>query len=92
MGVLNLKKHNETLLLKYLHNFINKEDIPWVKLFWECYHNDGRIHRNTKKGPFWWKDLMKPFDKYRGMALVQIQDGRTCLLWDVLWGIGIPKL
>lgn len=33
LGVLNLKTQNEALLLKYLHKFFNKADIPWVNLY-----------------------------------------------------------
>jgi hypothetical protein len=32
LGVLNLKRQNECLLLKFLRKFFNKSDIPWVKL------------------------------------------------------------
>ena len=28
LGVLNLGNHNEALLMKYLHKFYNREDIP----------------------------------------------------------------
>lgn len=30
LGVLNIKIQNEALLIKHLHKFYNKEDIPWV--------------------------------------------------------------
>ena len=32
LGVLNLKIQNEALLMKFLHKFYNKLDIPWVQL------------------------------------------------------------
>ena len=32
LGVLNLRTQNEALLLKFLHKFFNREDIPWVHL------------------------------------------------------------
>jgi hypothetical protein len=32
LGVIQLQAHNEALLLKYLHKFFNKADIPWVHL------------------------------------------------------------
>lgn len=32
LGVLNLQTHNEALMLKHLHKFFNKHDIPWVKV------------------------------------------------------------
>jgi hypothetical protein len=30
LGITNLAAHNEALLIKFLHNFFNKEKIPWV--------------------------------------------------------------
>jgi hypothetical protein len=30
LGALNLYIQNESLVLKHLHNFFNKIDIPWV--------------------------------------------------------------
>jgi hypothetical protein len=32
LGVIDLKTLNEALLIKFLHKFFNKEDIPWVSL------------------------------------------------------------
>jgi hypothetical protein len=43
MGVLDLKTHNEALLLKNLHKFFNKADIPWVKLIWEKYYSNDKL-------------------------------------------------
>jgi hypothetical protein len=31
LGVINLKMQNEALLLKHLHKFLNKADLPWVQ-------------------------------------------------------------
>ena len=38
LGVLNLSIQNEGLLLKHLHKFFNRWDIPWVHLVWERYY------------------------------------------------------
>ena len=43
LGVLNLQTHNEALLLKNLHKFYNKFDIPWVNLIWERYYSSGSL-------------------------------------------------
>lgn len=32
LGILDLKTQNEALLLKHLHKFFNRADIPWVHL------------------------------------------------------------
>jgi hypothetical protein len=30
LGIANLRNHNIALLLKFLHKFYNKMDLPWV--------------------------------------------------------------
>lgn len=35
LGVLDLKRHNEALVLKNLDKFFNKQDIPWFSIVWE---------------------------------------------------------
>jgi len=83
--VLNIKTQNEALLLKHLHKFFNKEDVPWVSLVWEKYYNNGRLPGNSRQGSFWWKDILKLLDKFKGMASVPVADGSSCLLWDDCW-------
>lgn len=43
LGVLNIHTHNECLLLKHLHKFYNRLDIPWVQLVWNRFYNTGRL-------------------------------------------------
>ncbi|KAJ1259454.1 hypothetical protein BS78_10G156600 [Paspalum vaginatum] len=38
MGVINLKVQNEGLLMKQLHKFYSKQDVPWVHLIWDTYY------------------------------------------------------
>lgn len=35
LGVNEIEKQNEALLLKNLHMFFHKHDNPWVKLIWD---------------------------------------------------------
>ena len=49
MGVLNLRTQNEALLLKYLHKFFNRADLPWVQLIWEKYYSNGPLPNTRKK-------------------------------------------
>lgn len=39
-----------------------------------------------KKGSFWWRDNLKLLDGFKGIALVNLQDGSTCFFWTDLWG------
>jgi hypothetical protein len=84
IGVLDLKTQNEALLLKNFHKFFNKADIPWVKLIWEKHYSNNRLPNHTKKGSFWWRDLLKVLHKYKGLATV-VSDGSSCFLWDDGW-------
>ena len=85
LGVLDLKAQNEALMLKILHKFFNKVDIPWVQLIWEKHYRNGKLPDHTKRGSFWWSDNLKLLDKYKGMASVSASNGSTCLLWDNCW-------
>jgi len=38
LGVHDLCIQNESLLLKDLHKFFNKCDVPWVQLVWNAYY------------------------------------------------------
>jgi hypothetical protein len=53
LGVLNLTRQNEALLLKFLHQFMNREDIPWVNLIWERYYQNGNLPGSSIRGSFW---------------------------------------
>lgn len=44
-----------------------------------------------KKGPFWWKDIVKLLDKYKSLASAIVHNGTTCLLWHDLWNNKIPS-
>lgn len=91
LGVLNLKTQNEALLLKHLHNFFNRSDVPWVHLVWEKYYSNGALPSSKKRGSFWWRDLLKLLDSFKGMAMVNTLDGASCLFWEDLWMHRVPK-
>jgi hypothetical protein len=50
LGVINSRMQNEVLLLKNLHKFYNKEDLPWMNLIWTNYYRNGQIPSQVKKG------------------------------------------
>jgi hypothetical protein len=55
LGVIDLEKQNEALLMKNLDKFFNRKDTPWVSLMWEKYCKNGKLPNSTKKGSFWWR-------------------------------------
>jgi hypothetical protein len=71
LGVLNLKIHNTTLLFKFIHKFYDREYIPWVNLIWANHYSGGKIpHAYPKTGSFWWKDVFRLVDYFRGDAML----------------------
>jgi len=37
------------------------------------------------RGSFWWRDILKLLTQFKGIAVVSIQDGKSCFLWHDLW-------
>jgi hypothetical protein len=78
----NLRTQKRIILLKHLDKFYNKVDIPWVTLIWSTYYSDGEVpHTSKDKGSFWWRDVLRLVDWFRGIATCKIGDGTTVLFW-----------
>ena len=93
LGVLNIQTQNEALLLKHLDKFFNKRDLPWVKLIWDKhYRNDKLPNSTTPRGSFWWRDILKLLEKFKGMASVLVANGKTCLFWDDVWNSQVRRI
>ena len=85
LGVIDLKIQNQGLLLKMLHKFYNRIDLPWVNLVWSAYYVDSIPHASDPCGSFWWRDVMQLSPIYRAVTTVQVGDGSTVLFWKDLW-------
>ena len=80
LEVLNLQSQNDALLMKNLHKFFNRQDLPWVNLIWERHYSSGDLPSKEKKlGSFWWRDILKFLDSFKGIAMVNIRDAKTYL-------------
>jgi hypothetical protein len=42
-------------------------------------------HATKDRGSFWWRDLLKLCDIYRGIAKCSVGDGSTALFWSDIW-------
>jgi len=89
LNVINLRLQNDALLLKQLHKFYNKVDVPWVKLVWNKYYVGKVPHECREMGSFWWRDVMRLNTIYRGVARCTLGDGSTVSFWDDLWSDSI---
>jgi hypothetical protein len=76
LGGLNLDIRNKALLIKYLHKFFDRHDIPWVNLIWHRYYPNGGIPGNHWEGSFWLKSILNLLDYYKAMARCNLGDGR----------------
>ena len=85
LGVLDLNVQNSALLLKNLDKFYNHKDIPWVHLVWNTYHCNGKLPGQSLEGSFWWKAHLKLVDIFKGIAKCSVGDGKSTLLWTVMW-------
>lgn len=59
LGITIFYVKNEALLIKHLHKFYNKEDLPWVNLIWASYYQHDVPHGSNLCGSFWWRDIAK---------------------------------
>ena len=50
LGVMDLRKQNEALLMKNWHKFYSRLDIPWVNLVWEKLYPNGNLPGSMMKG------------------------------------------
>jgi hypothetical protein len=53
LGIINLRHQNSALLLKFLHEFYNKAELPWVRLTWQFFYSNGKPpHERRYVGSF----------------------------------------
>uniref|UniRef100_A0A0A9GK57 Uncharacterized protein n=1 Tax=Arundo donax TaxID=35708 RepID=A0A0A9GK57_ARUDO len=98
LGIIDLRAQNKALVLKILHKFYNKADLPWVSLTWDYFYR--RLtppHVRTPVGSFWWRDIMSLSEDFLKFASCQPNCGKTVLFWSDLWSTDVlqwkyPKL
>jgi hypothetical protein len=87
LGIVNFQKQNASLLIKFLDKFYNHRDIPWVKLVWHAYYQDKVPHAENLCGSFWWKDVLKQVNNFRGVTVVKQGAGDIFLFWSDNWSV-----
>ena len=86
LGIVDIKNQNVALLIKFLDTFYNHADIPWVHLTWaKLYQNNTPPHARSPTGSFWWKDVLKLYDKFLAMSRCVPNRGNSVLFWHDLW-------
>jgi hypothetical protein len=83
---------NDILLMKKLDKFFFKAYLPWVKLLLTQYYDNGKISGNGMKGSFWWRNMLRLLDNFKGIAKVDFSSRDTILFWQDLWNGQVLKL
>jgi hypothetical protein len=86
-----LRTQNDVLLIKSLHKVFNKCNLPWVKLNWESYYSNGKLPSTSKFGSFWWRNITKLINQYKGIAQAQVESGTSVMFWEDHWNSAILK-
>jgi hypothetical protein len=85
LGIINLRVQNKCLLLKHLHKFYNRADIPWVNLVWEVYYSSCLPPAKSSDVSFWWRGCLKALPDFKDLAVCSIGSGSSVLLWHDSW-------
>jgi hypothetical protein len=67
-GVIKISLQNDALLMKNLHKFYMKEDLPHGKLIWSKYYRNGKVPGSIMKSSFWWKGMLNLLNTYKGCS------------------------
>jgi len=93
-GIIDLKTQNSVLLLKHLDKFYNSADLPWVRLItWSKFYGNTQTppHARSPVESFWWKDVLKLFEKFRNFSICIPNKGNSVMLWADNWSGSILK-
>jgi hypothetical protein len=59
--------------------------VPWVQLIWYAHYQGKLPHVENLGGSFWWRDVLKLVDNFRGVAAVTMGKGDTFIFWSDTW-------
>lgn len=83
-GILDISIHNKALMMKNLHKFFNKVDLPWIKLIWEKYY-PSQLPHSRMVGSSWWRNHLKLIPLFKQHSSCKLGNGQTILLWQDKW-------
>jgi hypothetical protein len=86
LGLINLRSQNMALPIKHLEIFYNKIDTHWVNLIWNTYYSNGKVPPTSKKMiSFWWRDILKLGEMFRGIVTCTVGNGTLVMFWSYVW-------
>jgi hypothetical protein len=80
-----LAEQNNCLLKKHLHKFLNRANLPWVKLVWEAYYSTALPPNNSRDVSFWWRYCLKCLPGFKALAQCSVASGASILLLHDVW-------
>jgi hypothetical protein len=81
------------MLLKFLHKFYKRLNLPWVQLIWEKLYPLGKPPRERKNvGSFRWRDIMSFCPSFFSMATCKANSGLSVAFWNDHSDLGIMKV
>jgi hypothetical protein len=87
LGIIDIEKHNEALLMKHLNNFYIHANLPWVKLTWSKLYGNIQTPPQARSsvGSFWWKEVLKLFGSFSKLTRCTPCRGNSDLFWSDIW-------
>jgi hypothetical protein len=89
LGIIDLRAHNKALLVKFLHKFYNKVELPWVQLTWKAFYSHHIPPHHRKQVESFWRDVMSLSDNYLMMAACSANMGDTIYFLRDTWNPGV---
>ena len=74
LGILNTD-HNKALVMKNVHKFFNRGDLPWFNLIWEVHYSS--LPQDKKVGSFRWKTHLNLLQTCKQSCLCIANSGST---------------
>jgi hypothetical protein len=87
LGIIDLERQNEALLMKHLDKFYNHANVPWVSLTWSKFYSNTNTPPQARSpvGSFWWKEILKLFRQFKQFSFCVPNKGNSDLLYDGNW-------
>jgi hypothetical protein len=77
------KPNRNTLITHLSENLPQSGSTSFLFSFSWCFRANGEVPHATKDpGSFWWKDVFKLSDMFRGVVVCTVVDGPTVLFWS----------
>jgi hypothetical protein len=87
LGIIEIEKQNDALLMKHLDEFYNNADTPWVTLTWSKFYSNTQTPPQARSpvGSFWWKEILKLFNTFKTFSTCNPIMSNSDMFWAETW-------